>query len=586
MKKISYITIVWKIFITALVAAPLWILLDCAAMLLSSGCYAFSTVVKQWLFDTITEVVAGKTTYSALLFVSLCVVLFQIGNELLNAVCNFTWSPAMKSIVGKLKQKIHRKIAKIPGNLFEDVRILECIEKAGMGADKCYSLYNSVATILLFYLPYFLVLGIYLWKLKPILILALFFVFLPLTINLFLRQKIFEKQLDETVPLQREKDYYETELFSRETCKENRLYGSFSFFFNKYTSVNNLYCKTKWKAAKRAGIVDFGMRSLTLAGYFGILLLLLYLMLDGSISVGAFAAVFSSITTLISFMNDAIGNHLGALFEQIPLLKKYLEFFELPEEPLDSEEIGWNEKIEVRHVSFSYPGTEKKVLEDISFEIKKGETIALVGENGAGKSTLVRILSGVLRPDEGEVLVDGTNLFSICQEERFRYVSAIFQQFIHYQMTLRENVEISATDSDFDKMRQCLEKSELLLDERFQNGYDTMLTSEFGGIELSGGQWQRVALARGLYKDNKMILLDEPTSAIDPIEEGILYRKFQNMIRGKMGILVTHRLGSVKIADRVLVLKEGKIVEQGSHEELMNNQGHYANLYREQEKWY
>lgn len=586
MKKISYITIVWKIFITALVAAPLWILLDCAAMLLSSVCYAFSTVVKQWLFDTITEVVAGKTTYSALLFVSLCVVLFQIGNELLNAVCNFTWSPAMKSIVGKLKQKIHRKIAKIPGNLFEDVRILECIEKAGMGADKCYSLYNSVATILLFYLPYFLVLGIYLWKLKPILILALFFVFLPLTINLFLRQKIFEKQLDETVPLQREKDYYETELFSRETCKENRLYGSFSFFFNKYTSVNNLYCETKWKAAKRAGIVDFGMRSLTLAGYFGILLLLLYLMLDGSISVGAFAAVFSSITTLISFMNDAIGNHLGALFEQIPLLKKYLEFFELPEEPLDSEEIGWNEKIEVRHVSFSYPGTEKKVLEDISFEIKKGETIALVGENGAGKSTLVRILSGVLRPDEGEVLVDGTNLFSICQEERFRYVSAIFQQFIHYQMTLRENVEISATDSDFDKMRQCLEKSELLLDERFQNGYDTMLTSEFGGIELSGGQWQRVALARGLYKDNKMILLDEPTSAIDPIEEGILYRKFQNMIRGKMGILVTHRLGSVKIADRVLVLKEGKIVEQGSHEKLMNNQGHYANLYREQEKWY
>ena len=135
-------------------AAPLWILLDCAAMLLSSVCYAFSTVVKQWLFDTITEVVAGKTTYSALLFVSLCVVLFQIGNELLNAVCNFTWSPAMKSIVGKLKQKIHRKIAKIPGNLFEDVRILECIEKAGMGADKCYSLYNSVATILLFYFPY------------------------------------------------------------------------------------------------------------------------------------------------------------------------------------------------------------------------------------------------------------------------------------------------------------------------------------------------------------------------------------------------------------------------------------------------
>ena len=586
MKKISYITVVRKIFVTALLAAPAWIMLDCGAMLLSSVCYAFSTVVKQWLFDTITDVVAGKTTYHALLFVAVCVVLFQIGNELLNAVCNFTWSPAMKSIVGKLKQKIHKKIARLSGNQFEDVKILECIEKANMGADKCYLLYNSVATILLFYLPYFVVLGIYLWRLKPILILALLFVFLPLIINLFLRQRIFEKQMDETVPMQREKDYYETELFSRETCKENRLYGSYRFFQKKYTSVNNLYCEKKWKAAKTAGAKDLGMRSLTLAGYLGVILLLLYSMMEGSVSVGAFAAVFSSITTLITFMNDAIGNHLGSLFEHIPLLKKYLEFFELPEEPLERGEIGWKGKVEIKHISFSYPGTEKKVLEDISFEIKEGETIALVGENGAGKSTLVRILSGVLVPDEGEVLVDGTNLFSVCQEDRFRYISAVFQQFIRYQMTLRENVEISAPDSDFEKMKESVKKSELSLDERFENGYDTMLSREFDGIDLSGGQWQRVALARGLYKDSRMILLDEPTSVIDPIEEGILYRKFQKMIRGKMGIIVTHRLGSARIADRIIVLKEGKIVEQGTHEELLHRQGCYEKMYREQEKWY
>lgn len=563
-----------------------WLMLDCGAMLLSSVCYAISTVVKQWLFDTITEAAAGNTTYRVLIIVTICVVLFQIGNELLNAVCNFTWSPAMKSMVGSLKQKLHRKIARLPGNLFEDVKVLECIEKANMGADKCYAVYNAIATILLFYVPYFIVFGIYLWRLKPILFLTLLFIFLPLVFNLFIRKRILEKQVDETIPLQREKDYYETELFSRETCKENRLYGSYSFFRKKFVSVNTLFCKKKWKSAKKAGGLDLGMRSLTLAGYLGIILLLLYSMMEGSISIGAFAAVFSSITTLITFMNDAIGNHLGSLFDNFGFVKKYLEFFDLPEETSEEGEIVWHDKVEVKHVSFCYPGTDQKVLEDVSFDIQEGETIALVGENGAGKSTLVRILSGVLIPDAGEVLVDGKDLFSVCQEDRFRYVSAVFQQFIKYQMSLRENVEISAQDSDYEKMKHCVQKSEIFLDECFPQGYDTMLSREFDGIDLSGGQWQRVALARGLYRDSRIILLDEPTSAIDPVEEGVLYRKFQKMIQNKMGILVTHRLGSARIADRIVVLKDGKVVEKGTHEALLSRRGHYEKMYREQAKWY
>jgi ATP-binding cassette subfamily B protein len=289
---------------------------------------------------------------------------------------------------------------------------------------------------------------------------------------------------------------------------------------------------------------------------------------------------------MIIFMNDAIGNYLGSLFDHIGVLKNYLEFYELPEETNQPGEIHWKEKVEVNHVSFTYPGTEQKVLDDVSFEIKKGETIALVGENGAGKSTLVRILAGVLIPDEGEVLVDGNDLFSVCQKERFRHVSAVFQQFIRYQMSLRENVEISDELSDEDKMKECVEKSEFTIDERFEKGYDTMLSREFDGIDLSGGQWQRVALARGLYRDSRFIVLDEPTSAIDPIEEGVLYRKFQKMIQGKMGVIVTHRLGSAKIADRILVLKEGKIVEEGNHEELMNMCGYYQKMYHEQAKWY
>ena len=279
MRKKSNITVIGRIFIIAIMAAPAWVLLDCVAMLLSSVCYAFSTIVKQLLFDTITDVIAGNTLYQKLILVTVGVVLFQIGNELLNAVCNFTWSPAMKSVVGKLRQKIHGKIAKLPSNLFEDVKVLECIEKANAGADACYGLYNSVATIFIFYLPYFIVLGTYLWRLKPLLVLALPFIFLPLIINLFIRQNIFEKQIDETVPLKRERDYYETEMFSKDTCKENRLYGTYSFFKKKYMDVNMQYCKKKWKVAKKAGAIDIFMKCLTLTGYLGIVIMLLHFML-------------------------------------------------------------------------------------------------------------------------------------------------------------------------------------------------------------------------------------------------------------------------------------------------------------------
>lgn len=134
--------------------------------------------------------------------------------------------------------------------------------------------------------------------------------------------------------------------------------------------------------------------------------------------------------------------------------------------------------------------------------------------------------------------------------------------------------------------KHCVKKSEISLDERFPQGYDTMLSKGFDGIDLSGGQWQRVALARGLYRDSRVILLDEPTSAIDPVEEGVLYRKFQKMIQNKIRILVTHRLGSARIADRIVVLKDGKVVEQGIHEALLGRRGHYEKMYQEQAKWY
>lgn len=585
-KKLSYITVTKRILHTVITTAPKWILLDCLAMLLSSVCYAFGTVVKQQLFDAITGVVAGTVGMMALIGVTIFVIVFQMGNELLNAVCNFTCAPASRDVTGKLKRKIHAKISRLPAKMFEDVETLECIKKADMGVKHCYGLYNAIATILVFYLPYFLTIGIYMWKLRPALLLGLLFIFIPLMINLFVRQFLFEKQIDEVVPVQREAEYYETELFSRDKMKENRIYGTYTFFKKRYNEKQQEYCQKQWKVVKKAGLIELGLRVLTLCGYAAVIILLLFSVLDGYISVGAFAAIFSSIATFISFMNDAVGHYLGNLFENMGSLRNYVTFLELPEEPVTQKEIGWEKELVANHITFTYPGNENKVLDDVSLAIHAGETIALVGENGAGKTTLVRVLSGILEPDSGEVLVDGTNIMELNPESRFAYASGVFQKFSRYQMTLKENVEISGGEVQEKDVQQCLLDSGFEMDERLIDGYDTMLSREFDGIDLSGGQWQRVALARSLYRTSRFIVLDEPTAAIDPIEEGVLYRKFRELTRGKMGVIVTHRLGSARIADKIIVLDKGKIVESGTHEELIERNGKYALMYREQAKWY
>lgn len=585
-EKMSFLRISIKILNEVIKAAPIWILFDCMAMLVSSIFYAFETIIKQWMFDTMTNVVEGNEKLNVLLGVTVIVVLFMIINEFINAVCNFTWFPAMKTVEGKLKQNIHNKISKLKGNYFEEVDILENIEKAYQGAGQSYGLYNSIATILLFYFPYFIVMGVYLWKLRPLLTLSLLFIFIPHIVNLILRQRIYEKQIDKTAPIKRKRDYYESEVFSREKIKENRLYGSYNFFISKYRDTNDEFCYIKLKDLKKSSVIEILMKCITLIGYMGVIILLITSLFGGYISVGAFAAVFSSITTLIAFMNDAIGNYLGNLFENVGALKRYIQFLELPEENEKDIDLNWDGSIVVNDVSFSYPGTDKKVLDNISFEIRPGETIAFVGENGAGKSTLIKILTGIIYPDNGEVLVDGVNIYETNVKNRFAYTSAVFQKYIRYQMDVRENVQISSEIKDEKLMMESIEKSEFEIDDRFDDGYDTMLSKEFNGIDLSGGQWQRLALARGLYRGHKFIVLDEPTSAIDPIEEGILYRKFQGLVKGKKAVIVTHRLGSVKLADKIIVLKNGRIVQQGKHSDLMEVEGEYSSLYNEQAKWY
>ncbi len=241
--------------------------------------------------------------------------------------------------------------------------------------------------------------------------------------------------------------------------------------------------------------------------------------------------------------------------------------------------------IRLKHIGFTYPMSKKEALSDISLTLYQGQTVAVVGENGSGKTTLCRVLMGLYQPDKGEIFY-GDHLLSTLE---LMNISAVFQKYCRYKMTVSENIQLGEFWKKTDEKELkgiCKDVGIHLEQEHFTNGIYTMLGREFDGIELSGGQWQRIAIARGLFKNSNMIILDEPTAAIDPLEETRLYQDFAKICKNKTAVIVTHRLASARIADRVIVMKEGKVIQDGSHEQLISVEGEYKKMYEEQKKWY
>lgn len=588
---LPYYKVAARVLQAAFKAAPFWMLADCLVMVLSSVSFVFVTMILQRFFDTVSAA-AGKSTSLGSLAVSAAlavgVIIFR---ELASAVCNFLAGPVALKIKGSFTGRIHRKIEKIPALAFEQAETLDCIEKAKQGAGHGIELYHSVSTLLTFYGPYFIVMGVYLYRLRPLLTWSIFLIFVPMVVSQFVKERVFTKLADAAAPLARKLKYYEDELCGKDFFKETRLLGSYAFLRGKYDETLKLYCAKRWKAVKTVQLIEIGLRGLTILGYSGVLILLVLSLLDGYISVGAFAAVFASTRTMIHFMDDALSNYLGEMLENYGSLKNFVAFLDLPEEEGLEENPDFSQGIAVSGVSFRYPDSRKNALEDISFHMNAGEVIALVGENGAGKTTLARLILGVYPPTSGTVSAGGVPLSAYAKNRRFARASGVMQQFGRYKMSLRDNVTLSDREGcrDAARLDAALEQADFSMaekGEKLQQGPDTMLSRDFGGAELSGGEWQRLALARGLYKSSGLIVLDEPTSAIDPMEEALLYQRFKALAAGKTALLITHRLGSAKIADRIVVLDRGRLIEIGSHKALLAQNGKYTAMFEAQAKWY
>lgn len=380
-------------------------------------------------------------------------------------------------------------------------------------------------------------------------------------------------------------------LRSREYTKELKAYGNSDYLIDTYrTRLNERNRDYERYFFKNLRKILLG-GNITKIGIILNVILLLILFGRGYISVGLFIAMtnvmfgnaYSNLNSFAGFFKWA-GMHVKSY-------EYYDKFFNLSDEPKGTESVlPKTYDIEFRDVWFRYPGTEKDILKGLSFHIRNGEKASIVGENGEGKSTMIKLLLGLFTPDRGEILVGGKNLADYPLSLRTKIFGPVFQDFSRYSITVRENIGVGDIESleQEDKIKAAARKGKAdAFIEQFPKGYDTLLGRDFkDGVDLSGGQWQRIAISRAFMGDKPILLLDEPTSQLDPMAEADLYHEFSHMAENKTSLFITHRLGSTMITDRIFVIREGKIAESGTHEELMKNGGIYSAMFLSQKQWY
>ena len=308
--------------------------------------------------------------------------------------------------------------------------------------------------------------------------------------------------------------------------------------------------------------------------------------ISGSIELGVVVSILYSIGNLFSILTAAAFciSDLGARTYEIGYYKEFMDFEERTQ---GRENLPYDHDITFENVSFKYPGTEREILRNLSFEIKSGEKVALVGVNGAGKSTIIKLLCGLYTPDSGRITVGGKDISELSQDAIRQVISVVFQDFGSYQLTLRENVAFG----DLAKLN-CDESLRAALafagaEKIAENGLDINLGRlEEDGIDVSKGQWQRIAISRAFLSNADFIILDEPTASLDPIAESKLYESFSSVLQTRGCILISHRLASARLAERIIVIEGGEVIETGSHDELMQSKGLYSVMYEEQSEWY
>jgi ATP-binding cassette subfamily B protein len=583
----SAVKLILRTMIIQFTTTPIHITLFIFVVLLEAlGLTARAITTKQ-LFDTVAEASLGNIEFMNCLVSVLIMGMVTIVQQFINGVKFFYWPVITDKASGINKQKLFKKVQCLSPEVFEDTNFLDDLNKAQNGVEPLTTVSLFILNIIFFDVTYAISMGGYLFYLNPILIITLALAFIPALISQIVNMKIFTKLEKDSAPLRRQCDYYKKAICDREYYKETRVLGAFHYFYDLFQNTLSLLLRKQRNIEKKTTVIKVLLNIVTFMGM-GLSTYLLFIStMNGYISIGAFAAVFTTLGVVFDVMQSMMAWDVSGISRDMGKVYNFMNIMDYPERKGKTGIHDFSTGVVADNINFRYPNKSQLAINEVSLTISEGETIAIVGENGSGKSTLVRLLTGLYQPCQGKVTIGGLDTKDITPECIFKDISGVFQNYQKYKMTLLDNVVISDVGKDIDEkyvynvLQQAgfnYNKDDIKL--------DTLLSPEFGGVDLSGGQWQRLALARGLYRQNNFIVLDEPTAAIDPIEEDKLFAQFKEMIKGKSAIIVTHRLGSTKLADRIIVMDKGRINDMGEHEQLLSKSGKYAEMWNAQAEWY
>ena len=395
-------------------------------------------------------------------------------------------------------------------------------------------------------------------------------------------------------PERRELDYVRLTGASVETAKEVKIFGLTSFLIERYRTLAGQIYEDNRRLATHRALWGGLLTAIGTVGYYVAYAFIAWRTLRGDFSIGDLTFLAGSFRRLRNLLEDLL---IG--FTQVAGQALYLDdlfsFFEIQAEIVSPQNprpfpMPIRQGFTFDDVGFRYPGAERWAVRHLSFTLRAGEVLALVGENGAGKTTLVKLLARLYDSDEGRILLDGYDLREYDLDELRSNIGVIFQDFMRYNFTAAENIAVGRIEARGDRARIVTAAERSLADEvieKLPKGYDQLIGKRFrGGVDLSGGEWQKVAIARAYMRDAQVLILDEPTAALDARAEFEIFQRFKELSQGKTAVLISHRFSSVRMADRILVLAEGQLEAEGTHEELLAQGGRYAELFELQAAGY
>lgn len=550
-------------------------------------------------YDTFDEFFAFSVSADSVLFLLIFMFVIKILSSVVSQIDSAVLRISGEKIVRCVKVRIMKKARELDIEAFDRPAFYEKLENANREAGhRPIQILNSTFTIISTFIKlisYVIILSTApgLWWASIVMVI----VSVPsAVINFTFRRKNFFYMRWKSKE-RRQMNYYSDIMVNKDIAKEIRIFGLADSFIGKFNDVYKVYYAgiRKLVLTENAWHVAIAVISaITNCVFFAYIA---FMVLTGRILIGDYSLYTDSLTSIAanvaSLISTSASVYEGTLFidNLISFMDEKQSVVPLDEKNPETVRHGEPHTIEFCNVSFSYPGTDRPVIKNVNLKFNPGETVVLVGLNGAGKTTLIKLLTRLYDPTEGVIKLDGKDLRSYDVEDLYKTFGIIFQDFGKYAVTVSENIAFGNVYRKLDREKlmyaaKQADASDYI--ERLPNGFETPLMRHFepNGIELSIGQWQKLAIARAFYSENDILILDEPTASLDAIAEQEIFNQFDMLRKDKMSIFVSHRLSSATIASKIVVLEYGAVVEEGTHKELMEKKGKYYELFSTQAKRY